>query len=131
MSRCALVAFVGILAATNVAIADPPPLPSIEVSGAADVKVVPDEIVIRMGVESRDMSIDKAKQDNDERVRKILGIAKDAHIDSKDVQTDYVRISPQYEHEDFKTVFKGYQVETSVAVILHNIKEYDSLVSSL
>lgn len=103
--------------------------PSIEVSGTGELKVVPDEIVLIFGIETQDMSLDKAKTENDTRARKILLLVKELQIDPKDVQTDYVSISPEYEREDSKTVFKGYEVSVSIQVLLHDTARYDELVT--
>ncbi len=103
--------------------------PSIEVSGTGELKIVPDEIVLLFGIETQDMSLDKAKSENDTRARKILSLVKELQIDPKDVQTDYVKISPEYEREDSKTVFKGYEVSVSIQVLLHDTAKYDELVT--
>ncbi|MBI5762668.1 MAG: SIMPL domain-containing protein [Planctomycetes bacterium] len=104
-------------------------IPSIEVSGTGELKVVPDEIVLLFGIETQDMSLDKAKAENDSRTRRILSLVKELRIDPKDVQTDYVKISPEYEREDSKTVFKGYEVSVSIQVLLHDTTRYDELVT--
>lgn len=103
--------------------------PSIEVFGSGEVKVVPDEIAIQLGVNTIDPSLEKAKEENDERVKKILAIAQEASIDAKDVQTDYLRISPRYESGVFTSTFKGYEVSVSIAIILHDISKYETVMS--
>ena len=40
--------------------------PQINVSGSAEVKVAPDEIRLSVGVETRDETLDAARQQNDE-----------------------------------------------------------------
>ena len=42
--------------------------PQINVSGSAEVKVAPDEIYLRPGVETRHENLDDAKRQNDERI---------------------------------------------------------------
>lgn len=104
-------------------------VPSIEVSGMGELKVVPDEIVLLFGIETQDMSLDKAKTDNDSRARKILSLLKELQIDPKDVQTDYVSISPQYERDVSEPEFRGYKVSVSIQVLLHDTAKYDELVT--
>ena len=40
---------------------------TINVTGDAEVRVVPDEVILTLGVETDDMEIDVAKRKNDER----------------------------------------------------------------
>ncbi|MEK6642758.1 MAG: SIMPL domain-containing protein [Planctomycetota bacterium] len=103
--------------------------PCIEVSGTGELKVVPDEVVLTFGVETQDLSLDKAKAENDTRTRKILSAAKELKIESKDIQTDYVRISPEFDHEYSKSVFKGYEVTMSIQILLRDTSKYDELVA--
>lgn len=67
---------------------------TISVTGSADVLVVPDEVVITLGIDTRNKDIVKAKTENDNRVRKILDIAKQFKIDPKNIQTDFIDIRP-------------------------------------
>jgi len=66
----------------------PPPPPMISVSGSAEVKVAPDEILLRVGVETRHENLHAAKKQNDERVGNALAFLKGSRVKGKDVQTD-------------------------------------------
>lgn len=105
--------------------------PMIEVTGTAEVLVVPDEVVIRVGVETLDMSLAKSKKDNDERVKKIISITKGFEIVAEDIQTDNLRILLENAREGDKKVFKGYNVSTSIAIILRDVKKYDEVISGV
>src|SRR5690242_8143210 len=70
--------------------------PMINISGSAEVKVAPDEIYLRLGVETRDENLEVAKKQNDERISKALAFLKTSQINSKDIQTDYLSIEPNY-----------------------------------
>src|SRR5215831_12464336 len=70
--------------------------PSISVSGTAEIRVVPDEVNLRIGVETRDAKLDEAVKQNELRLAAVLKFLKDSNIDAKDIQTDYVQIEPVY-----------------------------------
>ena len=55
----------------------------ITVTGDAEVRVVPDEVVITVGIETSDEDIEKAKQKNDERVQKVLELTDQYGIEAK------------------------------------------------
>src|SRR2546426_10660912 len=65
---------------------------TISVSGNAEVRVVPDEVILILGVETSDMDLMKAKSLNDERVKRLLALATQFEIKPEHVQTDYINI---------------------------------------
>ena len=56
--------------------ADVPTPRMITVTGNAEVKVVPDEVILTFGVETSALDLSAAKTENDERTAKILAVAK-------------------------------------------------------
>lgn len=112
----------------------PPPL--ITVSGQAEVRVAPDQVVFTLGVEAVDKDILAAKQRTDDSVKEVLAIARKSNVKPEDVQTSQISIQPRYntddlEYEQRRTVkreFVGFQVSKTVAVILRDISRFDSLL---
>ena len=113
--------------------------PLITVSGQAEVRVPPDEIVFNLYVESIDKDILAAQRRTDDSVRQVLAIARRHNVAEADVQTSYVSVAPKYNVDDLdyeqrrsvKREFLGYQVSKSVAVILRDIPKFDSLLSDV
>ena len=64
--------------------------PQITVSGTADVRVVPDEVVIHVGVETRNEKLDQARHQHDDLMKSALGFLKHTSVPDKDVQTDFI-----------------------------------------
>ena len=113
--------------------------PLITVSGQAEVRVLPDEVVFTLGVESVDKDILAARTRTDGRVKEVLAIAKRNDVKAEDVQTSYISIQPKYNTDDLdyeqrraiKREFLGYQVSKTIAVILRDISRFDSLLSDV
>src|SRR5882762_5692683 len=113
--------------------------PLITVSGQAEVRVPPDEVVFTLGVESVDKDILAARTRTDDRVKEVLAIAKRNNVKAEDVQTSYISIQPKYNTDDvdyeqrraIKREFLGYQVSKTIAVILRDISRFDSLLSDV
>jgi len=103
---------------------------SITVSGSAEVKVAPDEVVLTLGVETWDLDISVAKTKNDEIVQRVLALAKDYGIDSNHIQTDYVSIEPRYQDSYEKRSFLGYFVRKTIALTLGDVSKFEGLLSS-
>lgn len=117
-----------------------PPTPSlITVSGQAEVRVQPDEVVFTLGVESVDRDMLAAQKRTDDAVRQVLSIAKTNNIKPEDVQTSYISVQPKYNTDDLeygqrqnvKREFVGYQVSKTIAVTLRDISRFDSLLSDV
>lgn len=108
------------------------PEPSvITVSGSAEVKVVPDEIYLSLGVESRHASLEDAKQQNDERVTKAITFLKASNIKSKDIQTDFISIEPTYDSDISLTKPVAYIVRKSIEVKLTEIESFEKVLTGL
>ncbi len=72
--------------------------PTITVGGEAEVLVVPDQVAITIGIESRAKTVTAAAEDNDAKIRDILDFIKAAGIADKDTRTDYISIDPLMEN---------------------------------
>lgn len=112
---------------------------SINVSGAAEIKVAPDEVLINVGIESRHTKLDQAKRLNDENVAAALGFLKRSGVPDKDVQTDFISIEPQYESDNSSRsalersglVPLLYIVRKNIGIRLTRVGDFDALLAGL
>lgn len=103
----------------------------INVTGEADVRVVPDEVVLTLGVETWDKDMAVAKKQNDDLMKKVLAITEDFGIDPKYVQTEYINIEPRYRWENEHEDFIGYFVRKTAVITLKDISQFESLLSKM
>ena len=109
----------------------PVPPPLISVSGSAEVKVAPDEIYLRVGVETRHEKLADAKNENDERISMALSFLKGYGLKAKDVQTDFVSVEPTYYNDISRTKPVIYIVRKSIEVKLTKIDTFEGLLTGL
>jgi len=102
----------------------------VTVTGDAEVRVVPDEVILTLGVETWDKDLTAAKTENDQRVQRILQLARKFEIESKHVQTDFISIEPRYEEQWEHRNFIGYFVRKTVVITLRNISRFEDLLSA-
>jgi len=69
----------------------------INVTGSAEVKVAPDEVIINLVVETTHKNIRDALKQNDERLKKLLAVLEKQGIDPKHIQTGLIRVTPNHE----------------------------------
>ncbi len=102
--------------------------PLVNVQGEGIVKVVPDQVSIRMSVESEGDDAQQVKRSNDKTVDGVLKYLKDQDLDAKDVQTQYVNLSKNY---DYNTKTYSYKATQTITVLVRDLKKYDVLVTGL
>lgn len=133
--------FCAAFAAAAPAVATPRPASapetrSVAVSGSAQIKVPPDEVLISVGIESRALALADAKHANDADVAKALAFLRAAGVADKDVQTDYVNIEPRYPYDSSTKVAarlqpEFYAVRKSIGVRLTRVGAYEEVLAGL
>ncbi|MBI1754336.1 MAG: SIMPL domain-containing protein [Acidobacteria bacterium] len=103
---------------------------TITVSGEAEVRVAPDQVLVTLGVETRHKDLSEVKRMNDQRVREIISALTSMGVANKDVQTDYLNLQPEYEQSSWQRTFVGYVQKNTIVVTLRDISKFDPLISS-
>lgn len=108
-----------------------PDLSLVTVTGDAEVKVIPDEVVLTLGVETWNQDLTVAKRKNDNRVQKVFEVAQKLKIEEKDIQTDHISIEPRYKDQWEHREFIGFFVRKTVALTLKDTSKFEELLSSV
>ena len=103
---------------------------TITVYGEAEVRTMPDEVILRLGIETSDKALATAKQQNDRIVAKVLALTEQYGIPPEHVQTDYIHIEPRYDNYTQRE-FVGYFVHKTVVITLRDLTRFEDLLSSL
>jgi len=102
----------------------------ITVTGQAEVRVVPDEVILTLGVETWDKNLETARSRNDEIVKKVLALAADNDIPPAHIQTDYISIEPRYKDGYYEERdFVGYFVHKTIVITLRDLSRFEGLLS--
>lgn len=102
----------------------------ITVTGDAEVRVVPDEVILTLGIETWDKDLQVAKSQNDEIVARVLALAEDYGVEPQHVQTDFVSIEPRYRNGYYEeSDFIGYFVRKSVVITLRDLGKFEDLLT--
>jgi hypothetical protein len=107
----------------------PTPLPqaacdsnrTVQVNGAATIHVVPDRVLIQLGVQSNGASTTAVQSANTAAIQKVLKALQARGVAARDIATDIYVIEPIY--EDYDSLYiKGYRINNLVAVTLRDVK---------
>jgi uncharacterized protein len=98
----AIVSLVGIGAQSPVSAQSPTPSPfepvrSVTVTGVGQARVIPDEAVVVIGVESQALTAREAITENNEQMQAVLDALQEAGIPSTDIQTRTLSLFPRYD----------------------------------
>ncbi|MCB2203797.1 SIMPL domain-containing protein [bacterium] len=101
----------------------------INVSGDAVVNVVPDEIIITLGIETSDMDITTAKEKNNDILEDAIDAARREGVEDTDIQTDHLSIEPRYRDGYRKENFLGYFVRNTVALTVRRVETVENVIT--
>lgn len=102
---------------------------TISITGDADVRVAPDEVIITLGIETFDKELSIAKSKNDKRVTDVLALADDFDIKPRHIQTDHISINPDYVTYS-SGIITGYYVRKTIVITLKDIDKFEDLITS-
>lgn len=118
--------------------ADVSKVPTIQVTGTAEIQIVPDTATLSFTISKKNKSVATAKKENDETVAKVTDLAKRSGIAATDVQTDYIsvkeaikRVKIQGSGDDYEEVFDGYFVNRNLVVKLRDISKFENFLTAL
>ena len=102
----------------------------VSVTGDAEIKVIPNQVLISLGVETRDRNLAVARVQNDNAVRSVLDAIGRFQIDATDVQTDFIQVNIRYQ-SSAETVVDHYVVEKSIVVTLKDVSKFEPLLTAV
>jgi uncharacterized protein YggE len=129
--QCLFVLCVLSASASYVLADDPPGVRLITVSGEAEVKVAPDEVVFDVTVQTLNKDLKLAKKQTDDRLKNVLDLTRKYKVEAKDVQTDYIKLEPRYRGNDESRLFLGYSVRKDLVFTLRDVSQAEALLSEL
>jgi uncharacterized protein YggE len=102
--------------------------PTVDVTGEGIVRVVPDEVTISVRVENTGNEAKALKMLNDNIVNDVLQTIKRMGIKDKNVQTEYVNLSKNY---DYNKKTYNYSANQTISIYLKDLKKYEPLMDGL
>lgn len=113
--------------------------PLITVTGQAEVRVPPDEVVFTLEIQFVDKDMLVAKKKSDDLAKEVLALARRNNVKPEDVQTSQISVEPKYntdyldseQQRRTKREFVGYEVSKTIAVRLRDISRFEEMLSDV
>jgi uncharacterized protein len=99
----------------------------IHVSGTGEVRAVPDEVTLRIGMENFAKDTATSKAQNEAALKSVLAAIQSAGVDPRDYQTSNVSVAPRYKRGEDSQPLLGYVSKVSVTVKLRNLERLSDL----
>ena len=131
MRRASIAAFCVAAVFCVRAIAAQEPMPrTVSTTGDAVVNVVPDEVVLGLGVETFAPKLEDAKKLNDERATKLVKVIKDAGVEERHIQTATLQLEIRYRSGRPSEGIDGYYARRSYSITLKQPKKLEALLDA-
>lgn len=103
-------------------------IPQINVSGEGKIKVVPDQAMLTVTVETKGNNAKEVKKINDEQMESVLKLLKKMNLPATDYKTQRVSLNPQYDYEKKKNTYNAQQ---TIEILLKDLSKYDVLMEGI
>lgn len=106
---------------------------TISVTGTAVTHTVPDIVVWHVTTASANRDLVRAKEDSDSQMKAILGTAVELGVDTGDLQTGYLSVEKEYEHDHYGNTgaFKHFRVTRHITIKERDTGRFDEFLTEL
>ncbi|WP_162426573.1 SIMPL domain-containing protein [Pontibacter pudoricolor] len=106
--------------------------PLVNVNGIGEVRVQPDQVMVSMGVEVREKTLEQARKQADAKAAAIIAYLKKQGVSEKDIQTSYMSIYPIYNNGEYgRTTPDAYTAQKTMTVLVRKLNKFDELMAGL
>jgi uncharacterized protein len=101
---------------------------TIKVTGEHTIYVDPDQAIISIGIVTKSEDLEEAQDQNRQISNRVVQSLRANGIPEKDIQTSSYQIFPQYNYEDGKQIFTGYEVRHVFRITVNNIDNLGKII---
>ncbi|MDX8343302.1 SIMPL domain-containing protein [Rossellomorea sp. YZS02] len=101
---------------------------TITVSGEHTLYVEPDQAVVSIGIVTNDKELEVAQSKNQQLSSQVVQSLINNGVQQQDIQTSSYQVFPQYNFEDGKQTFTGYEVRQVFKVTVKSIENVGTII---
>lgn len=101
---------------------------SVQVTGSAMINVIPDRVMIQLGVQSNGSTPEMVQAANVAAIQSVMKSLQAQGIEAKDITTDYYVVEPVYDNYD-SLYIKGYRINNMVAITLRDVQQTSVVIA--
>ena len=100
------------------------------VTGDAIIRVTPDQVVLRLGIQYKGEDLVATKKETAAIIEKAINYCKKHGIPSKYIQTDYLSIQPNYTNHR-QSQISHYTVQQVLCLVIEDVPQYETMLTDL
>jgi uncharacterized protein YggE len=105
------------------------PSRTVQVTGSASINVIPDRVLIQLGVQSNGATTSAVQSANATAIQSVIRALQSQGIPAKDIATDWYIIEPVY--DDYNSLYiKGYRINNMVAVTVRDASKTSKVIAA-
>ncbi len=101
---------------------------TITVTGEHTLYVDPNQAIVSIGIVTKDKNLEIAQNENKQQSGKVIQSLLNNGVAKEDIQTSTYQVTPQYNYEDGKQVFTGYEVRQVYRVTIQEIEKVGTIL---
>ncbi len=101
------------------------------VTGTGEVKVAPDEALLRLKIETRNADLEEGKRQHEAQLQNVMKLLAENGVPAKNVRNDFLRVSPNSRQDDPGVRPNHYRVSRLLTVQLQALDKFDVLLAAL
>ena len=103
-------------------------VPTVNVVGEASIEATPTLVNISVSIEGEGKDAKLLRQENGEKLAKVIQAINKEEVPMKNFQTDYVSL---YKNYDYNTKTYQYRISQTIKIKLDNLAKYETLMDAL
>jgi uncharacterized protein YggE len=106
------------------------PSRTIQTNGSAVVRVQPDKVSVRLGVETFAATARESQVNNARLIEAVIKAVRNRGVPSQDISTDYFSVNPEYDYNNSARKVTGYRANNTILVTLRQVNKLSEVLTA-
>jgi uncharacterized protein YggE len=106
------------------------PARTIQTSGSAVIRVQPDKVTIRLGVETFGVTPRESQASNARLIEAVIKAVRSKEVPAQDIATDFFAVYPQHEYSNSVRKVVGYWAHNTIVVTVRQVNKLSAVLTS-
>jgi uncharacterized protein YggE len=107
-----------------------PPVRTIQTNGSAVVRVQPDKVSLRLGVETFAATARESQASNAQLIEAVIKAVRGRNVPAQDISTDYFAVVPEYNYNSSSYKITGYRANNTILVTLRQVSKLSDVLTA-
>jgi uncharacterized protein YggE len=106
------------------------PARTIQTDGSAVIRVQPDKVSLRLGVETFAATARESQAENARLIEAVIKAVRGLGVPAQDISTDYFAVTPEYDYNRSSRKVTGYRSNNTILVTLRQVNKLSDVLTA-